>query len=267
MSVLAIDIGNSRVGAAFFTDGKTADPAARIEIGAIDAELPPLLEKLWQAAKQGREESTPSPGAAIASVVPSLTPRVARMVQQICGLMPEQVGVDLDIPLPNRLTDESTVGVDRLLGALCAYVNTEQACAIISAGSALVVDCIDGEGVFLGGAISPGLAMGAKALNAWAAQLPPATLEPPTGPIGRNTIEALNLGLYAAARGAVRELVERYANKLGAWPHVVATGGDARRLLGETGLVDSFIPDLVLQGVALVWEHHSRSPRRRDRTV
>jgi pantothenate kinase type III len=53
----------------------------------------------------------------------------------------------------------------------------------------------------------------------------------------------------------VRELVERYATALGSWPHVVATGGDAQALLGESDFVDSFVPDLVLQGAALVWEH------------
>ncbi|MCL2640250.1 MAG: hypothetical protein FWD53_05345, partial [Phycisphaerales bacterium] len=71
---------------------------------------------------------------------------------------------------------------------------------------------------------------------------------------GRFTQEAINLGLYAGARGTVRELLERYATALGAWPHVVATGGDAAALLEETGLVDSFVPELVLQGAALVWE-------------
>ncbi len=264
MSVIAIDLGNTRIGMGLYTRAKSADPAIRIGVETMEAQLPSALEKLIGC---GRAGGNPAPdGIVLASVNPPLTARVVELARHASGFAPALIGVDLDIPLRSRLADPRTVGVDRLLGALCAYVNTQQACAIISAGTALVVDCIDAEGVFLGGAIAPGLTMGAKALQAGAAQLPLASLAAPDAPqgdssrppapFGRDTMEALNLGLYAAARGAVRELLERYAEHLGLWPHVVATGGDARRVLDASGLVDSFIPDLVLQGAALVWEHH-----------
>ncbi|HTV49445.1 MAG TPA: type III pantothenate kinase [Phycisphaerae bacterium] len=248
MSVLALDLGNSRIGVGIFEQGKARDPGMRIARENIDEELGAILKNLTQSQKPA--------GAVICSVAPELNASVSQLVQQICGLKAQIVGTDLTVPIKTKLTDEKTIGMDRLCGALSAYVNTQLACVIISAGTALVVDGIDADGVFLGGAIAPGLAMGAKALHAWASQLPEADLAPPENPFGLNTMQALNLGLYAAARGAVRELVERYAESLGAWPHVVATGGDAHRLLGDSGLVDSLIPDLVLQGAALVWEHN-----------
>ena len=253
MSVIAIDIGNTRVGVGLFTAGKSADPAIRFNHADIQSEMLAHLEKLCAGTSDGGRRPD---GVVLASVAPEWTNRVAELVNNHCGMTPEIVGSDLKIPLQTSLTDESTVGVDRLLGALCAYVNTEQACVIISAGTALVVDCVDAEGVFLGGAIAPGLAMAAKAMNTGTALLPLADLNPPQEPFGRDTMEALNLGAYAATRGAAAYLLERYAEKLGHWPHVVATGGDAMRIFGNSGIVDSFIPDLVLQGAALVWEHH-----------
>ncbi len=255
MSVIAIDIGNTRVGVGLFTSGKSADPAIRFNHADIQSEMLAYIEKLCAGVSdQGQRPD----GVVLASVAPEWTSRVAELVSNHCGMTAQIVGVDLKIPLQTRLNDESTVGVDRLLGALCAYVNTEQACAIISAGTALVVDCIDADGIFLGGAIAPGLAMAAKAMHTGTALLPLANLDLPEEPFGRDTMEALNLGAYAATRGAVGYLLERYAEKLGHWPHVVATGGDAMRIFGNSGLVDSFIPDLVLQGAALVWEHHNR---------
>lgn len=258
MSVIAIDIGNTRVGVGLFTDGKSADPAARFAHADIQSEMLAHLEKL---RGKGSDDAQRPSGIVLASVAPEWTLRVAELITIHCGMTPEIVGVDLKIPLQLRLTDISGVGVDRLLGALCAYVNTEQACAIISAGTALVVDCIDDEGVFLGGAIAPGLTLAARAMHNGTAQLPMASLDPPAAPFGRDTMEAVNLGAYATARGAVNYLLERYAGELGHWPHVVATGGDAMRLLGNSGMVDSFIPDLVLQGAALVWEHHHGEDR------
>lgn len=259
MSVLAIDIGNTRVGLGVFTDGKSDDPALRLTHVELDKELPATLKSLWEnAVAQTDDAGDDEPAIIIASVVPDIASRIESAVQQHLMTKPLVIGRDLKVPIKTMLTDESTVGQDRLLAAVAAYVNVEAACAIIHAGTALVVDCIDDEGIFRGGAIAPGLRMGAIALHEYAAQLPEASLTPPADdiPYGRFTQEAINLGLYASARGTTRELLERYATALGAWPHVVATGGDAQTLFGDGGLVDSFVPDLALQGAALVWEHH-----------
>jgi type III pantothenate kinase len=258
MSVLAIDIGNSRVGLNVFTFGKAQDAAVRLTHEQLDSELAGILQSLWEKAKgETQSQEDGENGVVISSVVPELTKRVEQIALATLEEQPQVVGRDIHVPMKTMLRDETTVGQDRLLGAACAYVNTQKACVIIHAGSALVVDCVDDEGIFRGGAIAPGLAMGAKALHEFAAQLPAVSLTPPADdvPFGRYTQEAINLGLYVGARGVVRELVERFATALGGWPHVVATGGDAVNLLQDTGLVDSFIPDLVLQGAALAWEN------------
>jgi type III pantothenate kinase len=255
MSVLAIDIGNTRVGMNVFTRGKAQDAAVRLTHGELEKELAGTLRQLWEKAeREAKEDEEEETGVVVASVVPELTKRVAAAALEVLGVEAVVIGRDIKVPLKTVLTDEATVGQDRLLGALAAYVNVEGACAIVHAGSALVVDCVDGEGIFRGGAIAPGLRMGARALHEFAAQLPESSLTPPPEeiPYGRFTQEAMNLGLHAALRGTVRELLERYASALGAWPHVVATGGDANLVPEE--LVDSHIPDLVLQGAALAWE-------------
>jgi type III pantothenate kinase len=262
MSVLAIDIGNSRVGLNVFTLGKAQDPSIRLAHADVEKDLAATLETLWEKTQRKSkedEEEVGTPEIVIASVVPELTDRIEKAARQKLKAKTRVIGRDIKVPLKTMLRDETTVGQDRLLGALSAYVNVEAACAIVQVGSALVVDCIDDEGIFRGGAIAPGLMMSAKALHDFTALLPETSLTPPANdvPFGRFTQEAINLGLYASARGAVRELLERYATALGSWPHVVATGGDAQALLGgpaDDGLVDSFIPDLVLQGAALTWE-------------
>jgi type III pantothenate kinase len=263
MSVLAIDIGNSRVGFNVFTQGKAQDPAVRLHHPELDTELASTLAHLWQKAQaESSEAGDEDTEIVIASVVPELTRRIEKAARELLAGAtgsaghPQIIGTDLKVPVKTMLKDETTVGQDRLLAAMAAFVNVEAACAIVHAGSALVVDCIDDEGIFRGGAIAPGLQMGAKALHEFTAQLPIPSLTPPTNeaPFGRFTQEAINMGLYVGARGTIRELLERYATALGAWPHVVATGGDAQSILGDAELVDSFIPDLVLQGAALVWE-------------
>jgi type III pantothenate kinase len=261
MSVLAIDIGNSRVGFNVFTQGQAQDAAVRLAHAELDTQLASTLKSLWEKAEaETKHNEDDDTEIVIASVVPALTDRISYSARQYLGGEVRIIGRDVKVPVKTILRDETTVGQDRLLGALAAYVNVEKACAIVQVGSALVVDCIDDEGIFRGGAIAPGLQMSAKALHEFTAQLPDSSLTPPAAdvPFGRFTQEAINLGLYVGMRGAVRELLERYATALGGWPHVVATGGDAQAVLGDAqgeGLVDSFVPDLVLQGAALAWEH------------
>jgi len=267
MSVLAIDIGNSRVGFNVYTKGKAQDPTIHLHHFELDKDLASTLKMQWEKAeRETRENEDDDTEAVITSVVPELTERIAYSALQYLNTKARVIGRDFKVPIKTVLRDETTVGQDRLLAALAAYVNVERACAIVQLGSALVVDCIDDEGIFRGGAIAPGLVMGAKAMHDFAAQLPEVSLTPPTAdvPFGRFTQEAMNLGLFASVRGAVRELLERYATALGSWPHVVATGGDAQAVLGDaagTGseLVDSFVPDLVLCGLALVAAEGSKT--------
>ncbi len=70
MSVLAIDIGNSRVGLNVFTAGKAQDPAVRLTREQLDAELAGTLQSLWQKAQSETEiNDDDQTGIVISSVV------------------------------------------------------------------------------------------------------------------------------------------------------------------------------------------------------
>jgi type III pantothenate kinase len=182
-------------------------------------------------------------GSAAAEVVAALTDR---------GLTVVRIGPDLAPPLRHSLDDVSTLGVDRALNAVAAFELIGAACAVIDAGTAITVDFIDGEGTFHGGAIAPGVNMMLKSLHEHTAALPEVAFElqdVARGPFGKDTRHAMQLGAAAAARGLVRDLVERYAEAYEAYPRVIATGGDAAALFDDDGLVERIIPDLQLIGI------------------
>jgi pantothenate kinase type III len=56
--------------------------------------------------------------------------------------------------------------------------------------------------------------------------------------------------VFYGLRGMVRELVEQYAQAAGAFPMVVATGGNADVLFQGFELVERIVPDLALLGLA-----------------
>jgi type III pantothenate kinase len=115
----------------------------------------------------------------------------------------------------------------------------------------VTVDFVDGQGVFQGGAIAPGLNLMLRALHEHTAALPSVKYERPDDGMtfGKDTRGAMLLGVHAAVTGLVRALCERYSEFFGAYPQIIATGGDARALFEGDDLVEHIVPDLTLLGI------------------
>ncbi|MCB9845382.1 MAG: type III pantothenate kinase [Phycisphaeraceae bacterium] len=159
---------------------------------------------------------------------------------------------DLPIDLQHSLDDDRTVGTDRLVCAIGAFGRARQACIVIDAGTAITVDFVDGEGGFHGGAIAPGVRMMLTSLHEHTASLPLVEIgsgDEPTTVQGKDTPGAIRLGVLCAARGLVHHLIDRYAEAYGAYPQIVATGGDAGLLFSSDPLIEHVVPDLQLLGI------------------
>jgi type III pantothenate kinase len=153
------------------------------------------------------------------------------------------------------------VGIDRLLAAFAAdrIHDRGRAAIVVDLGSAITVDLLDAGGAFCGGAILPGIAMSARALQEHTDALPRVALdhlEHPPAPIGKGTVPAIEAGLYWGAVGAVRELISQMSKDLPAPPEVLLTGGAsthvAQLLEASSPYNVRHLPHLVLSGIALV---------------
>ena len=265
-ALCAVAIGNSRVRAGRFASGSLVASAVS------DDDTDDAIRRLV-----ADHIDTDTGVIAIASVAPARAQRVESIAAGITGATPAgativRLGRDLPIPIAMALENTQTVGHDRLLAALGAFTKAGQACVVVDAGTAVTIDFVDGEGTFQGGAIAPGPAMMLDALHNRAEQLPRVEFTPPDperGVFGKDTPHAMLLGVTAALRGLFRERLDTYAEIYGAYPQVIATGGNAA-LLEPTGLVDHLVPDLELMGLhaafeaALRAEHDSPDPTDAD---
>ncbi|KAA0215506.1 MAG: type III pantothenate kinase [Leptolyngbya sp. PLA3] len=242
--VLTISVGNTRTRAGIFAGGQLVESAA--SVNADEPELRGLLTRLLGS-------DTSHTYAVLASVNDAVAERVAGMVGELTrGVFPDRIGRDVTIPIQHSLDQAGTVGQDRWLNAIAAHARTNQACVIVDAGTAVTVDFIDGQGAFHGGVIFPGLRMMLRAMHEFTAALPSIEFLPPDadrGPLGKDTAHAMTLGVLAALRGGVRAQVERCADYYGAYPQVIATGGDAPLLEEEDGIIEHIVPDLTLIGM------------------
>ena len=133
------------------------------------------------------------------------------------------------------------------------------AVAVADFGTATTIDCVSHQGIFLGGAILPGLNLAAKALHEYTDALPEVELQIPTGVYGTNTIASIQHGIIYGAIGALRGIVERYATELGRWPQVVVTGGYGKLIARGCDFFDSLVPDLCLDGIFLTYRQFRAS--------
>jgi len=243
----AISIGNSTIRFGRLGEGELEDvgscPAG--DPAAVVAAIEP-----WFAEIERGERAV-----VVASVNRPAFEALRPMLAERIGGDLVEMEKDLAAPIGRGLDPESLVGVDRLLAAAGAWDEIKQACIVIDAGTAVTVDFVDGEGVFQGGAIMPGLRAMLRTLADSTDLLPDLEFAAIEGdPWGRNTVDAMRRGVHGAVTGGVWKLVERYALAYGGFPLVVATGGDAPTLFQDDELVSRVVPDLVLKGMALAWK-------------
>lgn len=241
---LAVTLGNTTAAAAVATGGKLGE-VTRVPAGEVE-KLRPALE----SAAAG-DEDVP---IVVASVNPPALGTFAEMVVKVTGRPPLVAGRDFPIPIRTDVDEPGKVGADRLLAALAAWRRCMKACIVVDAGTAVTVDAVSAEGVFLGGAIFPGPEVMARGLAEGTAQLP---LVPPdrlfmSGPsIGKNTEAAIRSGVMRALPAAVSGLVGFLSDEMGGTGRVFLTGGYAppKDVQGEA--LWTAVRELVLEGLVL----------------
>jgi pantothenate kinase type III len=192
------------------------------------------------------------------------------------------------IPMCDRLLNRQRTGIDRLVAGwyvgsilgpeLQADSPTGAGWVVVDAGSAVTVDWVDATGCFRGGMIYPGWGLSARALKVGTAALPEVqppgssgTLEErqmsaaPPKPLGRDTVAAIEAGLFWSQWGGLQETVhqqqrlavqESHAESLSSntanlirEPIVVVTGGGARNFIDRMPHDWIYRPELLAEAI------------------
>lgn len=147
------------------------------------------------------------------------------------------------------------LGVDRWMALLAARRRAATAALVVSAGTAVTIDALDGDGVFHGGLIVPGLRMMAQALAGGTAHV--GELAGRWQDFPQTTADAVHSGAVNALCGAIEAQYARLEAMAGPAPRCLLTGGDADVLLAHLKLPAEPVPLLVLEGI----EYASREGR------
>lgn len=193
-------------------------------------------------------------GAVISCVVPPLLHAATRMCERYFGLKPLVVEPGIKTGLPILYQNPREVGADRIVNAVAAYELENRACIVVDLGTATTFDYITPKGEYAGGVISPGIQISLEALFSRASKLPKVEISRPEHVVGRNTVAAMQSGIYWGYVGLIDGVVRRIIDESGTEPAVLATGGLASLIAGESATITRVEPFLTLLGLKLLWE-------------
>lgn len=134
------------------------------------------------------------------------------------------------LPFQSHYTTSATLGEDRIALVAAAVLKfPQQNCLIIDAGSCLTFDLLTQDNIYLGGAISPGMAMRYKSMHHFTGKLPLTESREAPKLWGDSTENALSAGVIQGMLHEIDGQIESYLNFFSSLT-VILTGGDAQYL-------------------------------------
>jgi type III pantothenate kinase len=250
--LLVVDVGNTHTVLGLY-EAKKLIHHFRIqsERGRTEDEYHVIFATLVQLAGVQISEINAS---ILASVVPPLTESIVRAVRRAFHHDIIVVGPGIKTGMPILYENPREVGADRIVNAIAAYERVHAGVIVVDFGTATTFDCVSNRGEYLGGAIAPGISLSADALFSRAARLPKTEIVRPPHVLGRNTVHSMQSGLVFGYAGLVDGMVDRLRAEIGYPCSVLATGGEAMLIRGESRTIDEVDPHLTLDGLRILFE-------------
>lgn len=248
--LLAVDIGNTSISFGVFK-GSRLIKTFRVSsaVGTV-----PMIEQL-----SGRDSPHSIDAVIICSVVPKLTPIVAKAIKRAYGISPAIVGKDIKLPIKNNYKNPRQVGQDRLVDAIAAREIYGAPAIIVDSGTAITFDYVSKKGEYEGGLIAPGIDISLKALYEKTALLPDVKLKDDRGMVlvGRDTVNSIKSGLLNGFGSLADGVIERIKAKYGKDIKVIGTGGYIGLIKKYSVSIDVIDEFLTLRGLCIIYEKKS----------
>ena len=257
--LLAVDVGNTNIVLGIFDLGQTGLPLvaswrlATSRERTVDEYGLSSFALLRHSGLEPRDIQE----VVISSVVPPLHPVMDAWIKVYFKADPLWIEPGIKTGLKVVIENPSELGADRIVNAVAGLERYGAPLIAVDFGTATTFDVVNDRREYLGGIIVPGLKLGAEALFQRTSRLPRVEITEPERLIGRNTVQAMQSGLFYGYVGQVDGILERLlAEQPGS--AVVATGGLAKVIAPASRHIQHLEPDLTLEGLRLIWQKNRK---------
>ncbi len=187
----------------------------------------------------------------IASVVPDAQYPITQFCRQYLNqITPVIVGKDaLKMNISVDVDSPEEVGADRLVNSVEAWHQHKKGLMVLDFGTATTFDVVSSEGTYIGGVIAPGINLSLQALQQAAAKLPSVRVRQPKNIIGRNTVAAMESGIFYGYAELICGIIRRIKEERGDIELVIATGGLASLYAKYIDEIHEISNELTLYGL------------------
>ena len=202
-----------------------------------------------------------------AAIISSVVPPALFNLRRLCAKYFNQSAIvigepEVDLGLAINTDRPRAVGADRIVNAVAAYKDYGGNLIVIDFGTATTFDIVGQGGSYEGGVIAPGVNLSMEALHLAAAQLPRIAVERPQSVIGRDTIPAMQSGIFWGYIALVEGLVARIKTEYGKPMKVIGTGGLAHLFRHSTTTIEFVDHDLTIRGLNYIYQRNAALARK-----
>ena len=254
--ILTLDIGNTNMKTALFND------MDMVHYWRLSTNRNRTSDEYGMALMNLLNHHGIHPGAVegimMSSVVPQINFTIEHMCRNYFGIEPMKIEPGVKTGINIKYENPRELGSDRIANAVAAFELYGGPCITIDFGTATSFGAISARGEFLGGAICPGLRLAADALTERTAKLPRFELVKPDSVIGRNTVSNMQAGIVYGYIGQINYIVNRMKREMNVPDvKVIATGGLAVLVAGESRVIDVMDGLLTLKGLCLIYKKNA----------
>jgi type III pantothenate kinase len=253
--LLAIDVGNTNTKFAIW-DGQAwrAQWRASTDSSRTADEYAPWLTQIMALSGLSFGDLT---ACIISTVVPQALFNLRNFSRRYINSEPMVIGEDgLKLGIEVRIDKPNEAGADRLVNAVGAFIQYGGPSIVIDSGTATTFDIVAADGAFEGGIILPGINLSLQALHDAAARLPRVEIRDPGRVIGKDTVTAMQSGIYWGSIDMIEGLCRRIKAEYGKPMKTIATGGVASLFENSFPGIDHFDQDLTSRGLLEVFRRN-----------